>query len=491
MESGQQHYSMYIPSALMFGSYDDDVEDGSGRVSNYDLELVQQPLQARISRSSLKDRRTVDPPPIGSQLPPLHPSSGSKKGQEPAVEEDDDEEFKTLKLRAPFLVVHASLLVPAPNSTMTGSPQVELYENANAGTPACSSVPDNVSVRSSSQPPSVSSMDMSRITSNSNASVDGIPSLSLTSSTKPSETPLSVKNLVSPDASQTEERQQDHLGVSKSDSTSSFLSVERPLQDSAYTSAQDLSSEPKLSAAGEGFASSSSSSGSVLTLNTEGVHIPSTASIPGSSCTPTPTSTSAKQFPITVSGPPSANSGSKPTPHVITTQPPLTSNRFDAMTPLSSKTTIPLPTVDPTGLSSSSTSSGSPNLPGRLQPRNDEEDDTIIHVEGKRYRLNRKVFVGTLTSQSHLLADPDGRLGCFFAFPDLSVRSSGNYRLKFDLFDLSRTIATGTNKSLATVVSSEFHVYSPQNFPGMAASTPFTQCFSKQGVKIIRRYDLK
>ncbi|KAJ3213527.1 hypothetical protein HDU67_002813, partial [Dinochytrium kinnereticum] len=62
--------------------------------------------------------------------------------------------------------------------------------------------------------------------------------------------------------------------------------------------------------------------------------------------------------------------------------------------------------------------------------------DPLVRVGREWYRVNRKVIMGTLTSQCHVLVDLEGRMGCFFVFPEVSVRSSGGYRLRFELYDL-------------------------------------------------------
>ncbi|KAJ3051850.1 hypothetical protein HK097_007139 [Rhizophlyctis rosea] len=46
-------------------------------------------------------------------------------------------------------------------------------------------------------------------------------------------------------------------------------------------------------------------------------------------------------------------------------------------------------------------------------------------------------LVGTAVSPCHVLADPEGREGMFFVFPDLSVRPQGSYTLKFSLVDVN------------------------------------------------------
>ncbi|KAJ3190900.1 hypothetical protein HK101_008266 [Irineochytrium annulatum] len=73
-----------------------------------------------------------------------------------------------------------------------------------------------------------------------------------------------------------------------------------------------------------------------------------------------------------------------------------------------------------------------------------------------------QVIMGCLVSSCAILRDLSGHRGMFFVFPEISVRTSGTYRLKFDLFDMAH----------------------PKAFPGMSDSTALTKCFVRQGVRI-------
>lgn len=48
-----------------------------------------------------------------------------------------------------------------------------------------------------------------------------------------------------------------------------------------------------------------------------------------------------------------------------------------------------------------------------------------------------KCLIGSLVSSSTLLKDMHGEKGYYFAFPDLSVRMTGEYRLLFSLVHLA------------------------------------------------------
>ncbi|OZJ03251.1 hypothetical protein BZG36_03524 [Bifiguratus adelaidae] len=83
-------------------------------------------------------------------------------------------------------------------------------------------------------------------------------------------------------------------------------------------------------------------------------------------------------------------------------------------------------------------------------------------------------------------ADERGEWGIFAAFPDLSVRVEGEFRLKFSLVRLgteeSPIVASGS--VVATAHSDIFRVYHPRRFPGMLESTPLSRALARQGISI-------
>jgi hypothetical protein len=46
--------------------------------------------------------------------------------------------------------------------------------------------------------------------------------------------------------------------------------------------------------------------------------------------------------------------------------------------------------------------------------------------------------MGSLVSSPSLLKNPQGEQGLYFAFPDLSIRTEGQYTLRFSLIKLVR-----------------------------------------------------
>jgi Velvet factor len=67
-----------------------------------------------------------------------------------------------------------------------------------------------------------------------------------------------------------------------------------------------------------------------------------------------------------------------------------------------------------------------------------------------------------------------------FAFPDLSVRQEGLYRLKFHMFEIIHEQAI----PLVSVESEIFRVFTAKEFPGMESSTEITEYLRRQGVKM-------
>ncbi|KAJ1870495.1 hypothetical protein LPJ55_004630 [Coemansia sp. RSA 990] len=95
-------------------------------------------------------------------------------------------------------------------------------------------------------------------------------------------------------------------------------------------------------------------------------------------------------------------------------------------------------------------------------------------------------LVGTTVSNAYLLKDHNDQLSIFFIFHDLSVRTEGQFRLKFQF-----SIIPSEDDPRAFVVSvawsNVFEVYSAKTFPGMTDSTDLSKAFAAQGIKITIR----
>ncbi|KAI8922413.1 velvet factor-domain-containing protein [Powellomyces hirtus] len=97
------------------------------------------------------------------------------------------------------------------------------------------------------------------------------------------------------------------------------------------------------------------------------------------------------------------------------------------------------------------------------------------------------VLVGSLVSPCHVLTDVDGSKSLFFTFPDLSIRTSGQYLLKFSLYDISQD----ASHAMAFAISDVISVYPPKTFPGMTESSQLAKCLARQGIKLHIRSDMR
>ncbi|KAJ3216685.1 hypothetical protein HDU67_009117 [Dinochytrium kinnereticum] len=66
-----------------------------------------------------------------------------------------------------------------------------------------------------------------------------------------------------------------------------------------------------------------------------------------------------------------------------------------------------------------------------------EIDGPMSPVAGSGTIIQSRIVLGSLISSCFVIKDPHEKLGMFFIFPDIAIRASGTYRLRFDLFDLS------------------------------------------------------
>ena len=102
--------------------------------------------------------------------------------------------------------------------------------------------------------------------------------------------------------------------------------------------------------------------------------------------------------------------------------------------------------------------------------------------------------MGTLVASPFVGIDPEApssknenaKLGCFFIFPDLSVRQTGRYRLRFTLMKVPmHELIEGGQGSVASFVDSDiFEVYVAGSFPGMSASSNLIKELKRQGAAV-------
>ncbi|KAI7832946.1 velvet factor [Kickxella alabastrina] len=96
-------------------------------------------------------------------------------------------------------------------------------------------------------------------------------------------------------------------------------------------------------------------------------------------------------------------------------------------------------------------------------------------------------LLGDYTASSSIVDDEMGERGCFFVFPNLSIRLEGRYRLRFTLIKLP-SMGDAQHPMIPTCLSSvfsdPFDVYSIKTFPGMIESTALSRSLAQQGIKI-------
>ncbi|KAJ4295220.1 hypothetical protein N0V90_007231 [Kalmusia sp. IMI 367209] len=95
---------------------------------------------------------------------------------------------------------------------------------------------------------------------------------------------------------------------------------------------------------------------------------------------------------------------------------------------------------------------------------------------------SEKSLCGTLCSSLHRLKDTNNKTGGFFVFGDISVKTAGNFRLHFSLFDYQKENAEAA--FLGSIISKPFKVSLPKDFKGMEESTYLSRAFSDQGVRL-------
>ncbi|KAJ2899086.1 hypothetical protein IWW38_001124 [Coemansia aciculifera] len=95
-------------------------------------------------------------------------------------------------------------------------------------------------------------------------------------------------------------------------------------------------------------------------------------------------------------------------------------------------------------------------------------------------------LLGDYAASSSIVENVVGEKGCYFVFPNLSIRLEGRYRLRFTLIKLPSMMDEGAMfpASIDSVFTDPFDVYSIKTFPGMIESTPLSRTLAMQGLKI-------
>ncbi|CAJ0546430.1 Ff.00g099030.m01.CDS01 [Fusarium sp. VM40] len=119
-------------------------------------------------------------------------------------------------------------------------------------------------------------------------------------------------------------------------------------------------------------------------------------------------------------------------------------------------------------------------------------------VGGQPQGMFTRNLIGSLAASAFRLNDTERKPGIWFVLQDLSVRTEGNFRLRFSFVNVGRPGGPGgpganVNQGRAPILSScfskEFSVYSAKKFPGVCESTPLSKTFAGQGIKIPIRKD--
>lgn len=115
---------------------------------------------------------------------------------------------------------------------------------------------------------------------------------------------------------------------------------------------------------------------------------------------------------------------------------------------------------------------------------NSAMDDTSGGGRGSGSGQRR--LMGTLVASPFFGLDEFGAEGCFFCFPDLSCRTTGRYRLKFNMVLLDpKEMGMGDRRRFeASIISGVVVVYAAKDFPGMSSSSKLTRRLKEQGCLI-------
>ena len=108
-------------------------------------------------------------------------------------------------------------------------------------------------------------------------------------------------------------------------------------------------------------------------------------------------------------------------------------------------------------------------------------DCTISDRPGRRAGGS---LMGTLVASASKARNQHGQPGIFFAFPDLSCRNYGRYRLRFTLMvvDTSVSVPGTASPIVSTAMSQVFEVYSAKDFVSLIRET---ECFAEFALTLL------
>ncbi|KAI8908355.1 velvet factor [Gorgonomyces haynaldii] len=113
-----------------------------------------------------------------------------------------------------------------------------------------------------------------------------------------------------------------------------------------------------------------------------------------------------------------------------------------------------------------------------LEPASRISTDRMGMDKFKALRTENNI-IGNRVSSCHRLEDLSGKVGFYFYYPDLGIRSPGKYEFEISLLNIG--LDTGTSKILYTIQSPPFKVVSPKGYSGPPGNSRLSKCFVSQG----------
>lgn len=115
----------------------------------------------------------------------------------------------------------------------------------------------------------------------------------------------------------------------------------------------------------------------------------------------------------------------------------------------------------------------------------DTNTDASAMPESNERKQQRRLM-GTNVASPFPAKDENNEEKIFFTFPDVSVRTPGTYRLKFNLcvMDIMRQGPGAKNPVPSSAMSAPFQVFNAKDFGGMQASSALTKSLKAQGCLI-------
>jgi hypothetical protein len=114
----------------------------------------------------------------------------------------------------------------------------------------------------------------------------------------------------------------------------------------------------------------------------------------------------------------------------------------------------------------------------KLCHTNGEEYTSLASGPTGRMRPENRPMLGQDTCGGLFVVDQGEQNGCYFWFPDLSIRRAGEYCLEITVVEMNSPFNMQEDKrrlEVAKTMSEPFRVYSSKDFPGNEKVTALTQ----------------